>query len=56
MSTITVISIIGWSLLVMSWVVPVFIKDTYKREYARIGISGLAMGFFLSNLVIMCMR
>jgi hypothetical protein len=56
MSTTNVISIIGWSFLVMSWVLPVFIKDKYKREYARIGISGVAMGAFLANLVIMCMR
>jgi hypothetical protein len=56
MSTTTIISIIGWSFLVMSWIIPIFIEHKYKREYVRIALASLAMGAFLANVVIMCMR
>ena len=46
-----VVSIVGWSFLVMSWILPMAIKDKIKREYARMGLSGIALGVFLTRLM-----
>lgn len=56
MSTWTVLSIIGWVFLMMSWIVPRFVKDEMNKSFWGGVISAFALGVFVSAAIIHMMK
>jgi hypothetical protein len=43
--------IVGWGILISSWIVPPFIKDTLKKRFVGIALSALALGIFIGHIL-----
>jgi hypothetical protein len=43
--------IVGWVLLIASWIVPVFIKDRRNKHVVGAIIAGVSTGVFLGHLL-----
>lgn len=61
MNVTTVLNVIGWSCLMISWVAPVFMKHKSESMNANKHLVGmllgaLALGFFASALVVSAMK
>lgn len=42
-------NVIGWTVLIASWVSPYFIQDKQKARLVGLILSALATGMFISN-------
>ena len=56
MSTWTVLSIIGWVFLMISWIVPRFVKDGMNKSFWGAVISAFALGVFVSAAIVNMMK
>jgi putative copper export protein len=43
--------IVGWVVLILSWIVPPFIKDTLKKRFVGMVLSALAVGIFIGHIL-----
>ena len=43
--------IVGWVLLIASWIIPMFIKDKQNKHFVGATLSGIATGVFLAHLL-----
>ena len=43
--------IVGWVILISSWIVPSFIKDVLKKRFVGLSLSALATGIFIGHLL-----
>jgi uncharacterized membrane protein YczE len=41
------VTLIGWTILILSWIIPLFIKDTFKKRLIGISLSALTTGIFI---------
>jgi hypothetical protein len=44
-------NLIGWSLLISSWIIPRFIKDPENKKAVGASLAAMAAGFFLARLI-----
>jgi hypothetical protein len=57
MTTWTVLNIIGWVFLVLSWIVPTLIKkESTDKHFIGGALAAVACGIFLSTLVMHLMK
>ena len=45
------VTLIGWIVLLLSWIIPLFIKDTFKKRLIGASLSALATGIFVGALI-----
>ena len=50
------LSIIGWVFLMLSWIVPRFVKDTLNKSFWGAVISAFALGVFVSAAIVNMMK
>ena len=43
--------IVGWLVLMSSWIIPSFIKESFKKTFVRISLSALATGIFIGHVL-----
>ena len=43
--------IVGWVVLISSWILPSFIKDLSKKTLVSLSLSALATGIFIGHLL-----
>ena len=43
--------IVGWLVLISSWLIPSFIKDLSKKRIVGLSLSALATGIFIGHLL-----
>jgi uncharacterized membrane protein YczE len=43
--------IVGWVILISSWIIPSFIKDSHKKRTVGLALSALATGIFIGHLL-----
>ena len=43
--------IVGWVFLILSWIIPLFIKNLLKKRFVGMSLSGLATGIFIGHLL-----
>lgn len=43
-------SLIGWLILILSWIVPSFIEDKEKKNLTGLVLSAIATGYFFGLL------
>lgn len=43
--------IVGWLVLISSWILPSFIKDLSKKTFVSLSLSALATGIFIGHLL-----
>jgi hypothetical protein len=43
--------IVGWLVLISSWIIPSFIKESLKKTFVRISLSALATGIFIGHVL-----
>ena len=43
--------IVGWLVLISSWIIPSFIKDSSKKTFVSLSLSALATGIFIGHLL-----
>lgn len=48
MSTLT---IVGWAILVISWVIPNFFKDKHEGRLTGLILNGIACVIFIASLI-----
>lgn len=48
----TKLMIIGWCLLVSSWVIPYVVKDKLNRRFVGLSLSAIAVGVFISAAIV----
>ena len=55
-TTWVLLSIIGWVALILSWILPRFIKDETDKSFWGAGLSAFALGVFVSALIVNIMK
>jgi type III secretory pathway component EscT len=43
--------IVGWVILISSWILPSFIKESSKKTFVGLSLSALATGIFIGHLL-----
>ena len=43
--------IVGWVILISSWIIPSFIEDLFKKRLVGLSLSALATGIFIGHLL-----
>jgi len=46
-----IVNIVGWSILIASWIIPKFIKDKIDKHVCSMVLSALATGIFVGALL-----
>jgi hypothetical protein len=53
MTNVALLNIIGWVVLISSWIVPMMMKkESSDRHYVGITLAAISMGIFVSGLVV----
>ena len=47
-----IITIIGWTAIILSWFIPELIEDQQKARYIKGGLNAFALGWFLAAIII----
>jgi len=55
-TTFTVLSSIGWLILISSWLVPRIVKDKLDKHYVGVVLAAVACGIFVSALIVQLMK
>lgn len=48
---ITTSLLVGWAFLILSWIIPSFVKDQIKKRIIGASLSALATGIFIGALI-----
>lgn len=43
--------IVGWVFLILSWIIPPFIKNLLKKRFVGMSLSALGTGIFIGHLL-----
>jgi hypothetical protein len=43
--------IVGWVILISSWIIPSFIEDLFKKRLVGLSLTTLATGIFIGHLL-----
>jgi hypothetical protein len=47
-----IITIIGWTAIILSWFIPELIEDQQKARYIKGGLNAFALGWFAASILI----
>jgi hypothetical protein len=47
-----IITIIGWTAIILSWFIPELIEDQQKARYVKGLLNAFALGWFLASILI----
>ena len=48
--------IVGWLPLLISWMVPKFVKDEFDKAYICGSLSAFSVGVFVAGIIIVMMK